>query len=86
MIDYNIAMNFISWAIAIFMVQGYLYLKTCEWMLKTDREDITDMHRMGADRLIQEYNESNILHRMIFVLNHGARVTAFMFKRNNKGE
>lgn len=85
MINYNIAMIFISWAIAIFMVQGFLFIKSCEWTLKTDREDITDLHRMGADRIIQEYNESNVLHRMILVLRHGVSLTAFMFKRD-KGE
>lgn len=87
--DYQIAMNFITWVIAYFMIQGWFFLKSCEWFAsdsrtEEEREEMGDGVFMGAQKLIDEYNSLSWFGRVHFVLCHGASLTAMSFKLKRK--
>jgi len=80
MISYVIAMNFISWTLAIWALMGFGFIKSCEATLKS--EDAKDHIKMGASIAVEDYNSRSPLGRLALVTYYGARCVAILFDKN----
>lgn len=69
MISYTIAMNFISWAMAILMLIGLGLLKIWELGAKGEKNDVM---QKSMQMMIEEYYESNFAGKVVKLLFFGA--------------
>lgn len=79
--NYIIAMNFISYTLAIWMLLGYGFIKSCESDLKNPNSTLDDQTRMNVELWIQDYNGRNWAGRVAFTITMGARMMAFIFRK-----
>jgi len=69
MIDYNIAMLFISYVMAFFMVTGFWFVKSVEKILKYDDSDDDCIIQLRI--FVSQYQDSNFFERVVMILVYG---------------
>lgn len=80
--SFAIAMGFISWSIAVWMLLGFTFVKSCEMTLKFENENTDEMVRLGAMQTIDDYNSRNWSGRVALVLWLGVFMIAIMFNKD----
>lgn len=78
--SYIIAMNFISWMVAIWMLIGYLVVKSCESDLMQDNPQMESWMKRVAYKIVLDYDSRNFAGRVAMILFLGARMMAMPFK------
>lgn len=66
-----------NWYIMIVMFVGYRFIKECERFLQLpyNEDDIDyDKARLGAERIIQEYNSRSFAGRVVYVIMFGNKL------------
>jgi len=64
--EYTIGITFVGWLIALLLLHGFSIIKSAESILKN--ETYSDESRMGAELIIEQYNNKNLGDRVIFLL------------------
>lgn len=86
MIDYTIAMQFITWSLVIMMSIGYSVVASCKGYMESDSEE-DEQTRMGANIIHNEFQERDFIGRTVYILWLGAKFMAILtdvFKRRDK--
>lgn len=73
MIDFTIAMGFISWTIMFLMIFGMLFLKSCIAQLEKEDSSLDDLILTNLQTMVDEYNSRKFAGRVLMVLWFGAR-------------
>lgn len=77
--EYAIGMSVISWVIAICMLLGFLFIKSCEQVLKLDDdESIKEWDRFASQTIVDKFNSMDFTNRVVFIMTTGFYMVAFI--------